>query len=354
LNKTLIVAVIIIIAIIIGGAAYYFSQTRTTTTTTPSKPVTVTLPTGEKIEIPPDISGKVVLYTSIPNVILDPWKSNWTTYFGKYIQLEAWRSGTGKVVAKVLTEHKAGKVHADVIYIASIFAFEQLVQEGIIAKFPDLPELQYIPSEYKDPNGYYVCGRLLVMVIVYNPKYVSNPPTSWEDLLKPEWKNKVVMANPMYSGSTQFTVAALVSKFGWDYFSKLKDNGVLIVKDVPDVARVVASGERPVGITLTMYLKSYTNLKYVIPKEGAIVIPSPIGLVKNADHPKDAKVFLEFLLSKQASKSLIGAYTYSSRTDAPPPPGFPPLSQLNTLKVSISNLKPIVDQIRDKWTQIFG
>ncbi len=350
MNRNAIIGLIIIIVIIVGGLAYYFSR--------PSGKAkggkTVVLSTGEEIEVPKGISGKVVFYTSIPNVIVDPWKGNWSKYFGDMIQLEVWRSGTGKVVAKVLSEKKAGEVRADVIYIASLFAFDELVKEGIIDKFPNLPELQYIPDEYKDPNGYYVCGRLLVMVIVYNPSMVSDPPKSWQDLTKPEWKGKVVMANPMYSGSTQFTVAALASKFGWSYFEALKKNDILIVKDVPDVARVVASGERPVGITLTMYLKAYPELKYVIPEEGAVVIPSPMGLVKNAKHPEDAKVLLRFLLSKLASQGLTDAFTYSSRSDAPPPKGFPPLPQLKSMKVSISELKPIVDQIRDKWTGIFG
>ncbi len=352
MSKTVLIAILVVAIIVIGGIAYYFLSQQGGPTSAQAK--VIELPTGEKIEVPSDISGQVILYTSIPNVILDPWKQDWNKYFGDLIKLDAWRSGTGKVVAKVIAEKKAGGVKADVIYVASIFAFQQLVDEGIIDKFPDIPELKYIPDEYKDPNGYYVCGRLLVMVIVYNPNLVSNPPKSWEDLTKPEWKGKIVMANPLYSGSTQFTVAALVSKFGWDYFQKLKDNDILIVKDVPDVARVVASGERPVGITLTMYLKSYPDLKYVVPEEGAVVIPSPMGIVKNAQHPEDAKVLLRFLLTKQASKALTDAYTYSSRSDAPPPPGFPPLSELKTLKVSISDLKPIVDQIRDKWTEIFG
>jgi len=351
LNRNAVIGIIVIIIVVVGGVAYYYMSQ------TPQKKKggkTVVLSTGEKISVPANISGSVVFYTSIPNVIVDPWKGNWSKYFGDMINLQVWRSGTGKVVAKVLAEKKAGEVRADVIYIASLFAFNDLVKEGIIGKFPNLPELQYIPQEYKDPNGYYVCGRLLVMVIVYNPSLVSNPPKSWMDLTKPEWKGKLVMANPMYSGSTQFTVAALVSKFGWDYFAKLKQNDILIVKDVPDVARVVASGEKPVGITLTMYLKAYPELKYVIPEEGAIVIPSPMGIVKNAKHPEDAKVLLRFLLSKLASQGLTDAYTYSSRSDAPPPKGFPPLPQLKSLKVNINNLRPIVDQIRDKWTSIFG
>ncbi|MEM3229456.1 MAG: hypothetical protein QXD85_04590, partial [Fervidicoccaceae archaeon] len=62
----------------------------------------------------------------------------------------------------------------------------------------------------------------------------------------------------MVSGSWQYSVLALVSKYGWGYFQQLKQNNPLVVQDVPDVARSVATGERPVGITLTMYLNTYT------------------------------------------------------------------------------------------------
>ncbi|ABL78950.1 ABC transporter substrate-binding protein [Thermofilum pendens] len=349
--KVLGILLVIVLAVAIGALVYFGSKP--SQPATPAKAV-VELPTGERIEVPENVAGKVVFYTSIPDVIVNSWKGNWSKYFGSTISLEVWRSGTGKVVAKLLAEKKAGSVEADVVYIASPFEFETLINESIIEKFPDIPELKYIPQEYRDPRGYYVWGRVLVMVIVYNPNIVTDPPKSWQDLVKPEWKGKVVIANPLYSGSTQVAVAALASKFGWSYFEKLKENDVLVVQDVPDVARVVATGERPVGVTLTMYLGAYPTLKFVAPEEGAIAIPSPVGLVKNAKHPEDAKVFLRFLLSKLGAQALTDAYTYSTRIDAPAPKGLPPLSQLKILKVSMDELRPIVSQIRDKWTQIFG
>ncbi|MEM3285749.1 MAG: extracellular solute-binding protein [Fervidicoccaceae archaeon] len=158
----------------------------------------VTMSTGETIEIPtdltgsvmlytsiPDLTGSVMLYTSIPQEIMDGWIKDWNTYFSNFSKLDYYRAGSGSVVAKILAEQKAGSIKADVVYLAGYFDFKTLQDNGLIAKIPSVPEMQYIPNIYKDPNGYYVMGRLLVMVIVYNPALVSNPPRSWQELLQP-------------------------------------------------------------------------------------------------------------------------------------------------------------------------
>ncbi|MEM0021802.1 MAG: extracellular solute-binding protein [Fervidicoccaceae archaeon] len=145
----------------------------------------VTMSTGETIEIPTDLTGSVMLYTSIPQEIMDGWIKDWNTYFSNFSKLDYYRAGSGSVVAKILAEQKAGSIKADVVYLAGYFDFKTLQDNGLIAKIPSVPEMQYIPNIYKDPNGYYVMGRLLVMVIVYNPALVSNPPRSWQELLQP-------------------------------------------------------------------------------------------------------------------------------------------------------------------------
>lgn len=344
--------ILLVLAIVAVGVVAFFLYERSPST---SKPVaSVTMSTGETIEIPSDLTGSVMMYTSIPQEIMNGWINDWNTYFSNYSKLDYYRAGSGSVVAKILAEQKAGSVKADLVYLAGYFDFKTLEDNGLIQKLPSVPEMNSIPSQYKDPNGYYVMGRLLVMVIVYNPSLVSNPPKSWQELLQPQWKDKIVIANPLVSGSWQYSVLALVSKYGWSYFQQLKQNNPLVVQDVPDVARSVATGERPVGVTLTMYLKTYTNLNYTIPSEGAIIIPSPIGIINGTKHLPDATLLLRYLLSKQAAISLANAYTYSSRTDGPTPPGLPPLSQIKTFQATISDLEPLVSGLRDNWTAIFG
>ncbi|MGC9114852.1 MAG: extracellular solute-binding protein [Fervidicoccaceae archaeon] len=350
-SKTTLGIIAILVIVIAVGVAYYLYER---TAGTGKAVASVTMSTGETIEVPADLTGSVMMYTSIPQEIMDGWVKDWNTYFANYSKLDYYRAGSGSVVAKILAEQKAGSVKADLVYLAGYFDFKTLMDNGLIAKLPTVPEMNSIPSQYKDPNGYYVMGRLLVMIIVYNPALVSNPPKSWQELLQPQWKDKIVIANPMVSGSWQYSVLALVSKYGWDYFKQLKANNPLVVQDVPDVARSVATGERPVGVTLTMYLKTYTNLNYTIPNEGAIIIPSPIGIINGTKHFSDATLLLRYLLSKQAAISLANAYTYSSRTDGPTPPGLPPLNQMKTFEVNINDLQPYVSGLRDNWTAIFG
>jgi len=350
-SKSTVWMVIILIVVIAGIGGYYLY---TKPSEGGSNVATITMSTGEKIEIPNGLSGNVMLYTSIPQEIMDGWVKDWNTYFANYTKLDYYRAGSGTVVAKILAEQKAGNVKVDVVYLAGYFDFKTLMDNGLITKLPTVPEMNSIPDQYKDPNGYYIMGRLLVMVIVYNPSLVSNPPKSWQDLLQPQWKDKIVIANPLVSGSWQYSVLALVSKYGWGYFQQLKQNNPLVVQDVPDVARSVATGERPIGVTLTMYLKTYTNLNYTIPTDGAIIIPSPIGIINGTKNYADATLLLRYLLSKQAAISLANAYTYSSRTDGPTPPGLPPLTQMKTFETSISALQAYVSGLRDNWTAIFG
>jgi len=349
-NVYLIIIAAVAVIVVAGVAFLAFKPA------TPVQPsvAKVTLPTGEQIEVPTGLKGHVMLYTSIPQEITSGWQNDWNKFFSNYTQLEIYRAGTGTVVSKILAEEQAGGTKADVIYLAGIFDYLQLVDKGVIGNIPDVPELKSIPSQYIDPKGKYVIGRLLVMVIVYNPDLVKDPPKSWQDLLKPEWNGKIAIANPLVSGSMQYATLALVSQYGWDYFRKLKQNNPLLLQDVPDVARSVAQGERPVGVTLTMYLKTYTNLKYVIPQEGAIVIPSPLGIAKRSENSTDAVLLFRYLLTKQAATHLANAYTYGTRTDAPTPPGLPAISEIKSFPASIDSLKPYVPGLRGNWTSIFG
>ncbi|GAB4205903.1 MAG: hypothetical protein Fur0019_08450 [Tibeticola sp.] len=69
---------------------------------------------------------------------------------------------------------------------------------------------------------------------------------SFADLTKPALEGKVAIASPLVSGSTHVIDGALWKdpRFGWKYFEQLKKNDLLVLNDVPDVARAVASGER--------------------------------------------------------------------------------------------------------------
>ena len=187
-------------------------------------------------------------------------------------------------------------------------------------------------------------------------------PTTWSDLTKPEYKNQVSVASPLVSGAMAVILGAMAHdpRYGWDYFRKLKDNGVLVLQDVPDTARAAASGERPLGMTLTMYKYQpelvHSPIKVIYPSDGVVLIASPFGIFKDAPHPNAARLLDRFLLSSEAQAVLAEHGIYPARLDVAAPQGMPALKDLQA-KAIIPDIPWIAaneDKLKTQWREIFG
>jgi iron(III) transport system substrate-binding protein len=303
--------------------------------------------------------GKAVMYTSVPTFILDEWRSLFEAEYPG-VKLEYFRSGTGKVLARIDAEKTAGQLHGDIVWVADATAYPDFAKQGLLASYKT-PEWEHIPFG-KDPGGHYVTGRILAGVIFANTKETQDFPASWADLADAKYKGKVAMASAIVSGSTTVMVSGLVhdAKLGWPYFQKLKDNGVLILQDVPDVARSVASGERPLGITLTLYKyqAEYKDspIKMVFPKEGPILMASPMGLFAKAEHPNAGRLLYRFLLSQKAQEVLSKHGIYPARDDVAAPAGLPPLAEVkkNAIIPDSDWMVANWNDVKSKWRAMFG
>jgi len=65
--------------------------------------------------------------------------------------------------------------------------------EGLVDKMDALnvPNLANVPPAFRNDQGYPPQGAAIANVIYYNSNFVKNPPTSWADLWRPEFKGKV-------------------------------------------------------------------------------------------------------------------------------------------------------------------
>jgi len=143
-----------------------------------------------------------------------------------------YRSGTNKIVLKVKSDlRSAGRVKADLIWVADPAYFMDLKGQGLLLKYTS-PKASVIPAKYKDPDGYFTAERILNMGIAYHTKLVkpNESPKDWENLLDRKWKGQIAIPDPNYSGSTLDTVEAISSKYGWDFFKKLRENGLIVMK----------------------------------------------------------------------------------------------------------------------------
>ena len=185
-----------------------------------------------------------------------------------------------------------------------------------------------VPSWAKDPNGAWCCAYTGTISFLVNKKLIKNVPTSWKDLLKPEYKNCVVTGDMQKAAQAQMGLlsAAIANggsesniQPGIDYFKKLKKAGNL--KDVTGSVAAIQKGEVPLQF---MYDFNALSDKYtapnpddfvvVIPTDGSVMSAYASVINAYAPHPNAAKAFQDYLFSDEGQTILAKGYARPIRT----------------------------------------
>jgi iron(III) transport system substrate-binding protein len=304
--------------------------------------------------------GKVVWYTSlaIPSStsIAHAFR---TKYSG--LDVEVHRTGSQRVLQRVMQEASAGIKNADVIHTSDAGHFVFFKDKGMLLKYAPQGVGRF-PAGFKDKDSFYYGMRATLSVIAHNPKIIADKdaPQTWKDLLNPKWKGKMVSAHPGYSGIIMTHVLALVNLYGWDYFRDLAKNSLHLVQSANDPAGVVASGERPIGVNGAEYFyyktqKQGNPIKIIYPKEGVPLVVSPVAISKDAPHPNAAKLFLDYIFSKESQQLLADREgLYTGHPDVTYPQDKPKLQDLKLLNVDADELEKRSNEIKKRFTEFFG
>ena len=304
--------------------------------------------------------GSVVWYTSLAlpssTAIAHAFKTKYTG-----IDVEVHRTGSQRVLQRVMQEASAGIKNADLIHTSDAGHFELLKDKGLLLKYTP-HGVGAFPDGFKDKAGFYYGMRATLSVIAYNPKSVAekDAPKTWKDLLMSKWNGKQVTAHPGYSGIIMTHVLALVNVYGWDYFRDLAKNKLHIVQSANDPAGVVASGERPVGVNGAEYfyyktLKQGNPIKIVYPKEGVPLVVSPVAIAKDSRRPNAARLFMDFIFSKETQQLLADKEgLYTGHPDVTYPADKPKLKELKLLPADADELEKRNAEIKKRFVEYFG
>lgn len=266
-------------------------------------------------------SGKVMMYSSMQEDQLVAIKKGFEAKYPKIV-MDYYFAGTGRVITKIATEHQAGQVAADIIWVGDPSDYLSFKKEGILEKYSS-PEAKAIDAKFIDKDGFYTGARMMNMGIGYNSGLVTpeDAPKSWNDLLDPKWEGQIVMTDPSSAGTTKYFVAALLAspEYGEEYFKKLRANGCELESGTTATHNQVAASAYQVGIMLDyvshnlMAQGSPIGFTY-LPKD-LISIFSPIGLVKGSANQENGKLLYDFILSKEGQEILIANNLLSVRND---------------------------------------
>jgi len=302
----------------------------------------------------PAVSGTVVLYTSLPQQIATDFARAFTARFPQ-VKLDVLRSGSTELERRIFAEMEVGGIRADVLWLADAPVFITLREKGQLQAYRS-PEARRIPAAWKDPNGFFTAGRLINMVIAVNTTLIPErvAPRRWADF--PKFGKTAAMPNPFFSGSVFVVVATFVKEYGWGWFERARTEGLQVLRGNSEVARALAAREVGVGMTLDFIaygmIQDGAPLAIVWPDEGAVSIPSPVAITKNAKNVEGARQFVDFVLSRDGQQALVKLGIIPVRADVDPPAGLPKPAEIKTLPVPFEWAAANAADIRKKFEDI--
>jgi len=304
--------------------------------------------------------GKVVWYTSLALTSSEKVAKLFETAYPG-VKVEVHRTGSQRILQRMMQELQANIKNVDVVHTSDAGHYVLLKEKKLLMRYTPAG-VEVFGAGFKDKDGYHYGLRATVNVIAYNTKVVSpaEAPRTWKDLLDPKWRGRLVTAHPGYSGVIATHVLALVHLHGWDYFKALAQNKPMLVQSAVDPSGVVASGERPVaanGGDYTFYQvkKKGNPVEIVYPKEGVPLVVSPSAITSFAPHPNAARLFTDFIFSREIQQVLADTEgLYSGNPQVTYPSDKPRLSDLKVLAVDAEELEKRNEEIKTRFVEFFG
>lgn len=262
--------------------------------------------------------GQLTWYTSMPEASLPVLVKAFNEKYPD-IKVQAVYLSGQTPITRVQTEARAHQIVADLVSGSGDAALLQ--QDGLIDESYVPADGPKLPGGIKVPPGSAV-DRVITNVIEFNPtalqKLGLQPPTSIEDLTKPEWKGKWAISpttSDIYNGlkTTQGAAKAL------DLIKRLGANGPVFVTSHSLASSQVTSGAIPValayGQTAVEDKKANpTNVDFVNPNPLPVNV-SEVGVIKGGPHPAAARLFTSWLVGSEGQQQVANVGMTSMRDD---------------------------------------
>lgn len=221
---------------------------------------------------------------------------------------------------------------ADVWFGGPQAIFAQGAGEGLLQPFrPTWADA--VPPQSRHPQNLYFAAYRTAPVLVYNNAAVpaAEAPQDWEDLLDPRWKDKILIRDPLASGTMRTLFGMILARSVTETgnpergFAWLRRFDAQTKEYTQSPALLMEKLNRQEGLITVWELtdmlwqaKRGAPLGYRFPTSGTPVIDDSVGLVKGAPHAEEAKRFIEFVGSPEGQQlAARDAFRLPARTDLP-------------------------------------
>ncbi len=314
-----------------------------------------TLPAGWAADPMARIEGKAVFYTTLPSAqsILKAFHK------ASGIQGVSRRIPDPGFLTTLLAQATAGELTADVLQ-APLPMLNQLKDEGILAPYQS-------PSTRGYPNWAMRDDTITLFAVdcvsyLYNPHHLqaAQAPNTWQDLVDPQWKGRIVMANPASHAATITWLVALKDQIfhsgdAWHRFLKaLAANQPQLVDTFEATLAPIESGEKRIAIASTSLIVTHAPAALAwAPRAGPLLGTAlAIAVAAMAPHPAAARAFMDYWLSDRA----MGLFAHDTGNYVLAPGVSPAIDGFGQVQARV--VRDLSDDERQHWgqefSQIFG
>ena len=211
------------------------------------------------------------------------------------------------ILNKAMSEFRSGAHLADVL-MTDVSYGSLFIKEGISHPYTTPDVKRYVAGSY-DQNGQWYTMYMLTMALMYNRNMVkaADVPRSYQDLLDPKWKGKMI-----FDPEAAYVMAAMEHAWGKekarDYLTRLAKQDLILRRGSALTTQLVAAGEQPIAIVVNGETTAEVRDKgapigfsLLAPK---IIKPNGFFVAKKAPHPHAALVFTDWTLSEEGQKIL--------------------------------------------------
>jgi iron(III) transport system substrate-binding protein len=259
------------------------------------------------------------------------------------------------IITRIESESRVGKPLSDVVLSGQLGVLAS-IEKRIAARYRS-PERETLRDGFKDKDGLWTTYMTNVMVSPYNSRLVKKDelPRSVEDLLRPRWKNKLVMDSQSYVWFGTM-MQYLGEDNGQRFMKRLNEQNLQHSRGRRLMTQLLAAGEHEIAVE--------TNLNSVLSlsRQGAplgfapiqpyFLSPSLVFMSASAPHPFAGALFVDYLLSEEGQKIIVT----TNRMPAHPKVKSPESQLLDGQDVRMPDIFDIgrrYQQIGNRYREVF-
>ncbi len=313
---------------------------------------------GSQNNSPASGGSSLIVYTSLPESVVDPLMAAFKEETG--ITVDIITAGGGELLSRIVNESE--NPQGDVMLsgtISNCTGFQDYFLDYTTANEGD------VLDAYKNTEGSMTRFDVISSVLLINKDLIGGVKvTGYADLLQPELKGKIAMADPAKASSAFEHLVNMLEDMGdgsadngWDYVEqfcaqldgKLLDSSSAVYKGVADGEYVV--GLTSEGSAANVIAAGADNVEIVYMEEGVIFRGDGAYIIKGCPNEENAKTFLDFCTSYETQ--LLCQNQLCMRSVRGDVTGSPILVDLDQINVRTDDLQNVIDNKKD-WVSRFS